>query len=77
MNINDILMLMNKMVQLLGKYCSFGQAFNPLLSEVGLFGAAHGWGDQKVRPLKNLSHISCNYETWHCCTLPKGDLSDI
>ena len=35
------------MVQLSGKYCGFGQAFNPLVFRMSLFGAAHGLGDQK------------------------------
>ena len=34
-------------------------------------------GEPKWSPPKNLSHISCNYETPHSCTLPKEDLKDI
>ena len=37
-------------------------------------GAAHGWGDGgggQKSPSLNLSHISCNDETWHSYTLPK------
>ena len=42
----------------------------------------HFWGCSRMEgtkssPLKNLSHISYNYETWHSYTLPKGDPKDI
>ena len=42
--------LIDKMVQLSEKYCTFGQLFNPSVYRMGLFGAAHGWGDQKGPP---------------------------
>ena len=44
---------------------------------MGFFEAAHGCRDQKGPLPKNLSHISCNDETWHSYTLPKGDLNAI
>ena len=42
---------------------------------MGLFGTAHGLGEQK--DTKNVSHISCNFETWHSYTLPKEDSKNI
>ena len=44
-----------------------------------LFRAAHGWGGggAKAFPPKNLSYISCTYETWHSYTLPKEDPTNI
>ena len=40
-----------------------------------LFGTADGLGEQK--DTKNVSHISCNFETWHSYTLPKEDSKNI
>ena len=44
-----------------------------------LFRVAHGWGGggAKASPTKNLSYISCTYETWHSYTLPKEDPTNI
>ena len=42
---------------------------------MGLFGTAHGLGEQKDP--KNVSHILCNFETWHSYTLPKEDSKNI
>ena len=42
--------LIGKMVQLSGKCCSFGKAFNPSVFRMGLFGTAHGWGGPKRPP---------------------------
>ena len=44
---------------------------------MGLFRAGHGWGDKKVPPPKNLSHISYNAEMLHSYTVPKVDLKII
>ena len=47
------------------------------LFRMGLFGAAHGCGDQKGPLSYNLSHISYNDETWHTYTLPKQEQKSI
>ena len=46
---------------------------------MGLFGAAHEWGEggKKPPPPKSLSHISYINETWHSYTLPKKDPKNI
>ena len=52
--------LIDKMAQLLGKYKSFDQAFNPSVFRTGLFEAAHGWGDQKgTHPWNLPQNINC------------------
>ena len=48
--------LIDKMVELSGKYCSFRQAFNPSVFSMGLFGAAQKWGDQKGCSLPRICH---------------------
>ena len=50
---------------------------NLTLFRMGLFGVAQGWGWQKAPPFQNLSHISCNDETWHTYILPKEDPKNI
>ena len=47
------------------------------LFRMGLFGTAHGCRDQKGPHTYNLSHISCNNETWHSYTWPKEDLKNV
>ena len=42
--------LIDRMVQLSGKYYSFGQAINPLVFRMDLFGEAQGWGAKKPPP---------------------------
>ena len=48
---------------------------------MGFFRAVHRWGGQEKGGWEggsqSLSHISCNYETWHSCTLPKKDTKNI
>ena len=44
---------------------------------MGLFGAAHGWGEPKRAPFPKTCHTSHNGETWHSYTLPKEDLKII
>ena len=44
---------------------------------MGFFGAAHWWGSKTGPRPENLSHISCNDETWHNYTLRKEDPKDI
>ena len=52
--------LIDKMAQLLGKYKSFDLAFNSSVFRTGLFGAAHGWGDQKhTHPWNLPQNINC------------------
>ena len=47
------------------------------LFRMDIFGAAHGWGDQKGHPsIKSVTH-TYNYKTWHSHTLPKEDPKNI
>ena len=49
------------------------------LFRMDFFGAAQAWGgDQKApAPPYNLSHISCNDETWHSYTSSKDDRKNV
>ena len=42
------------------------------LFRIGLFGAAHRWGGQKIRPPQNLLHVFYNDKTWHIYTLRRS-----
>ena len=58
-------------------FLSYLLSFCLTLFMMGLFGAAHGWGEAKRLPLPKICHTSYNDETWHTYTLLKEDPKNI
>ena len=59
------------------KFQEFKTFYILTVFRMGLFVAAHGYGEQKGPPPWNLSHKSYNDKVWHTYTLPKENLENI